>query len=63
MNIKDLKKELKRLKEAEEKLLAFLIQYPEHRKAAVQKIFEVCSLIVDMERIIKEMKKNPKTDD
>ena len=63
MNIKDLKKELKRLKEAEEKLLYFLIQYPEHRDEAVQKIFEVCSLIVDMERIIKEMKKNPKTDD
>ena len=35
------------------------VQNPEH----LQKIFEVCSLIVDMERIIKEMKKNPKTDD
>ena len=63
MNLKDLKKELKRLEEAEERLLSFLMQYPEHRKEAVQKIFEVCSLIVSMKKIIKEMKKNPKTDD
>lgn len=63
MNLKDLKKELKKLEEAEERLLSFLMQHPEHRKEAVEKIFEVCSLILSMKKIIKEMKKNPKTDD
>ena len=63
MKLKDLKKELKNLEEAEERLLSFLIQHPEHQKEAIEKIFEVCSLIVKMKEIIKEMKKNPKTDD
>jgi hypothetical protein len=63
MKINDLKKELKMLIETEERLMRFLMQHPEHCKEAVEKIFEVCSLIVSMQRIIKEMKKNPKTDD
>ena len=60
MNLKDLKKELKILIETEERLMRFLMQYPEHQKEAVEKIFEVCSLIVSMQRIIKEMKKGEK---
>ncbi len=60
MNLKDLKKELKILIETEERLMRFLIQHPEHKKEAVEKIFEVCSLIVSMQRIIKEMKKGEK---
>lgn len=63
MTLKELKKELIKLKEAETRLLEFLIHYPEHQKEAVQKIFEVCSLIIQMANIIKEMEKNPKTDD
>ncbi len=63
MTLKDLKKELKKLEQAETRLLDFLINYPEHQKEAVEKIFEVCSLIVQMENIIQEIEKNPKTDD
>lgn len=63
MKLRDLKKELKNLEDTEQRLLNFLIQHPEHQKEAVEKIFEVCSLIVKMKAIIKEMKKSPKTDD
>lgn len=57
MDLKSLKKELKRLEEAEERLLDFLIHHPEHQKEAVSKIFEVSSLIISMQKIIEETKK------
>jgi len=63
MNLKDLKNELNELKLAERRLLRFLVIHPEHCKEAVEKIFEVASLIVSMRRIIEQMKKDPKTDD
>ena len=52
MNLEDLKKELNRLIEVEEKLLTFLIYYPEHSHEAMEKIFEVCSLIVRTKNLI-----------
>ena len=61
--LKKLEKELSRLYEAEERLLNFLIYNPEHRDEAVKKIFEVSELILQMNRIISEIKKNSKTDD
>jgi len=63
MNLKDLKNELNELKLAERRLLRFLVIHPEYCKEAVEKIFEVASLIVSMKRIIEQMKKDPKTDD
>lgn len=63
MDLKSLKKELKRLKTAEERLLDFLIRHPEHQQEAVQKIIEVAGLIISMEKIIKEMGKNSKLGD
>ena len=57
MDLKSLEKELKRLEEAEERLLDFLIHHPEHQKEAVSKIFEVSSLIISMQKIIEETKK------
>ena len=63
MTIKQLRKELKTLLETEERLLDFLIHNDEHQKEAVEKIFEVNSLILQMRNIIEELKKNPKTDD
>ena len=61
--LKKLEKELSRLYEAEERLLNFLIYNPENRDEAVKKIFEVSELILQMNRIISEIKKNSKTDD
>ena len=52
MNLENLKKELNRLIEVEEKLLAFLIYYPEHSHEVVKQIFEVCSLIVRTKNLI-----------
>jgi len=63
MTLQDLKKELKRLETAEERLLDFLIHHPEHQQEAVTKIFEVSGLIMSMKKIIEEMKKKPKSDD
>tara|TARA_B100000287_G_scaffold369693_1_gene366714 strand:+ start:166 stop:357 length:192 start_codon:yes stop_codon:yes gene_type:complete len=63
MTLNDLKKELRTLLETEERLLEFLIQHPEHTKEAVEKIFEVSSLILQMRNIIEEMKKQSKSDD
>ena len=63
MKLKDLKKELKKLEITEERLLDFLIHHPEHNKEAVEKIFEVSSLILDMKRIIKEIEKDSNPDD
>ena len=63
MTIRQLKKELKVLLETEERLLNFLVQHPEHQKEAVEKIFEVSSLILQMRNIIEELKKDPKSDD
>ena len=53
-----LKKELKRLLGAEEKLLDFLIYNPDYKKEAVKKIFEVSELILQMKRIIAEIEKD-----
>jgi len=61
--LQKLKKELKRLLEAEEQLLDFLIHHPEHKEDAVKKIFEVSGLILQMREIISEINKNSKTDD
>ena len=63
MTLKGLQKELNRLQETEERLLDFLIHHPEHQKEAVEKIFEVSSLIVQMKNIIEEMKKQSNSDD
>tara|TARA_R100001443_G_scaffold101464_1_gene109298 strand:+ start:569 stop:760 length:192 start_codon:yes stop_codon:yes gene_type:complete len=63
MSLKELKKELKKLEGTEERLLDFLIDHPEHQKEAVEKIFEVSSLILKMREIIKEMEKDSKSDD
>lgn len=63
MTLKELKRELNRLYMAEEKLLDFLMYTPEHQKETVKKIFEVASLIISMEKIIKETERNSKTDD
>ena len=57
--IKKLEEELQRLLEAEERLLDFLIYNPEHKDEAVKKIFEVSELILQIRRIISELKKNP----
>lgn len=57
MDLKNLEKELKRLEEAEERLLDFLIHHPEHQREAVEKIFEVSSLIMSMKKIIEEAKR------
>tara|TARA_R100000734_G_C3316502_1_gene109046 strand:- start:651 stop:845 length:195 start_codon:yes stop_codon:yes gene_type:complete len=53
-----LKKELKRLLGAEEKLLDFLIYNPDYKEEAVKKIFEVSELILQMKRIIAEIEKD-----
>ena len=63
MDLKSLKKELRRLETAEERLLDFLIHHPEHQQEAVQKIIEVAGLIISMQEIIKEMSKNSKLGD
>ena len=63
MDLKSLKKELKRLEHAEERLLDFLIHNPEHKEEAVKKIFEVSELILQMKRIIDEIKKNSNSGD
>lgn len=63
MTLKDLKKELKRLETAEERLLDFLIHHPEHQQEAVSKIFEVVGLIISMKNIIEEMKRKSSPDD
>jgi hypothetical protein len=63
MKLKELKKELRKLEGTEERLLDFLIDHPEHQKEAVEKIFEVSSLILKMREIIKEMEKDSKSDD
>ncbi len=63
MTIEQLRKELKILLETEERLLNFLIHNPEHTKEAVEKVFEVSSLILQMRNIIEEMKKQSKSDD
>lgn len=57
MDLKSLKKELKRLETAEERLLDFLIHHPEHQQEAVQKIIEVAGLIISMKKIIEETKR------
>tara|TARA_R110000796_G_scaffold118406_1_gene232099 strand:- start:147 stop:338 length:192 start_codon:yes stop_codon:yes gene_type:complete len=58
MNLSDLKKEVNRLIEIEEQLLTFLIYYPESAHEATAKIFEVCSLIVRTQNLIKERNKD-----
>ena len=63
MTLKGLQKELKKLEDTEERLLDFLIDHPEHQKEAVEKIFEVSSLILQMKEIIKEMEKGSNSDD
>ena len=61
--LKKLKSELTRLLRAEEQLLDFLIHNPEHKEEAVKKIFEVSELILQMRRIIDELKKNSNSGD
>ena len=56
--ISKLNKELKKLIDAEERLLDFLIFNPEHTSEAVKKIFEVSELILQMKRLILELKKD-----
>ena len=63
MNLSDLKKEFDRLVEIEEQLLNFLIYYPENSHEASRKIFEVCSLIVSVQNLIKERNKDCDSDD
>jgi hypothetical protein len=61
--LKNLKKELKKLLATEERLLDFLIEHPEHREEAVEKIFEVSGLILKMREIIEELQKDTDSDD
>ena len=63
MNLSDLKKEFDRLVEIEEKLLTFLIYYPESAHEATTKIFEVSSLIVRTQELIKQRNKDCDSDD
>ena len=63
MNLSDLKKELNRLVEIEEQLLTFLIYYPESAHEATGKIFEVSSLIMRTQNLIREKNKDCDSDD
>jgi hypothetical protein len=56
MDLKHLKKELKRLESVESRLLNFLIEEPDHAHIAVKKIFEVAGLIVSLKEIIQTIK-------
>ena len=56
MDLKLLRKELRRLESVESRLLNFLIEEPDHAQIAVKKIFEVADLIVSLKKIIKTIK-------
>jgi len=59
-DIKELKKELKRLYSVEEKLLEFIATEEDHIKIAINQLFEVAELIFQMNVIIEKSKKEDK---
>lgn len=56
-DIKELKKELKRLYSVEEKLLEFIATEEDHIKIAINQLFEVAELIFQMNVIIENQKR------
>ena len=56
-DIKVLKEEYKRLRIVEEKLLEFILAEEEYAHLAIKQLFQVATLILEMQTILEEVKR------
>lgn len=61
-DIKVLKEEYKRLRIVEEKLLEFIVSEEEYAHLAIKQLFQVATLILEMQTILEEVKRRDNDD-
>ena len=61
-DIKVLKEEYKRLRIVEEKLLEFILAEEEYAHLAIKQLFQVATLILEMQTILEEVKRRNNDD-